>query len=106
MAEATNIDWCCEKKYRKGDVRFIIKDIARYVGITSAAAQKLLTEYLGLMKLCARLVPNFFAKEQKAYRDKMCHGITQNVKIDNKKKSNKLLNGLETSIYYFNLNEQ
>ena len=60
----------------KGDTQYTIRDTARYVGITTATAFKLLTEHLGLIGSYVLL--HLLIKEPKAYRVKS-QGITQNI---------------------------
>ena len=69
------------KKLIEGDARYTLRDIAQYVGITSAAAHKILTERLGLRKLCARWVPHLLTKEQKAYRVNVPGNYLKHIKI-------------------------
>ena len=65
--QVTEANIAAVKKMIEGDARYTLRNIAQYVGITSAAAHKILTERLGLRKLCARWVPHLLTKEQKAY---------------------------------------
>ena len=73
------------KKLIEGDARYTLRDIVQYVGITSAAAHKILTERLGLTcrKLCGCWVSHFANKGTKGLPCK------------------ELLTGDETWIYFF-----
>ena len=85
----------------EGDARYTLRDIAQYIGITSAAAHKILTECLGLRKLCAGWVPHLLTKEQKAYRVKCARELLETYKHCKNKRINELLTGDETWIYFF-----
>ena len=65
--QVTEANIAAVKKLMEGDAQYTLRVIALYVGITSAAAHKILTESLGLRKLCARWVPHLLTKEQSAY---------------------------------------
>ena len=66
-----------------------------------AAAHKILTERLGLRKLCARWVPHLLTKKQKAYRVKCARELLKTYKNCQNKRINELLTGDETWIYFF-----
>lgn len=89
------------KKLVEGDARYTVKDIAGYVGISSAAAHKILTHHLGLRKLCARWVPHLLTKEQKTHRVKCARELLKTYKNCANKRIFELLTGDETWIYYF-----
>ena len=65
----------------EGDARYTLGDLAQYVGITSAAAHKILTEHLGLSKLCARWVAHLLKQELTAYRVKCAKELFKTYKI-------------------------
>ena len=49
----------------KEDAKYTAREIAAYVVITLTATHIILTELLGLRKICAYRIPHFLTKEQK-----------------------------------------
>ena len=90
------------KKMIECYARYTLRDIAQHVGITSAAAHAILTERLGLRKLCACWLPYLLTKEQKAYRVKCARELLKTYKnCQNKWILTELLTGDESWIYFF-----
>ena len=83
------------------DGRYTVEEIANKVGISEGSAHTILTQNLGMKKVCARWVPHLLTTDQKKQRVDCSRKLLKKFKNCDDRVISNLLTGDETWVYMF-----
>ena len=89
------------KEIIEGDARFIVRDIARKVGISLSMVHLILKKHLKVRKIFARWVPLLLTDEHKRQQVKVAKKLLQMFPKYDKKQFANVVTGDETLVHYF-----
>ena len=88
------------KKMVRGDRLLTVRPISDELGLNRNSVWKIITEYLGMRKACAKMVPKLLNDDQKMRRMQVCQDILENFD-SNPDVLKKVITGDETWVFEY-----
>ena len=66
----------------RSDRRLTVRMIAHELGMNSERVWRIITDYLGMRKICAKMVPRLLNEGQKERRVQVCHDIWRQLETE------------------------
>ena len=83
------------------DARYTVEELAQISGISLSSVYRILTDRLGLKKVCARWVPHLLTQEQKEKRVELAKAVVEKFDRCDNRRLMEIVTGDETWIHHF-----